>query len=1855
MLKTKLFILPVIFLCFIVPLQIFGDTISIGDGSYTTDWPGYTGYGFHRPQEYTAPLPGYFGPPITIYKTSNFTDPVPTNDWWSSVVWLKYSQKLHSIPLSYIFTSEGMEVTGQNYMINSNTVGGYWSWTDFIVKGSGLSPEDARLDAVSDWSVDIKMAQNDKSVTARLITGAPFMYLTFDNCEPVINFPLTPLYSKTKNGTVITDQTKSSGSYTGDTIRTYDGHGRYYGWFAPQGTVFNINGGNMTITLPQNNKWLVVGLLALGRPETWDSPPLGNFSDMNSLHDFFYQHAYAWPIDTSVSWNYDKTNSKVYVDYNVTTESKQYSQTTTLQGIFPHQYKNMQQNYSGITYKTVRGNMEVLASNSFTLDLDFHGLMPYLPVPAGGSFDLDKLNDYILDRYNQPIQGVPDITLGHNDWIDTYWHGKHLSSIAKLIPITHITNDTTSKNHFINLIKNSLSDWMTFNPELNENNDALGKSFVYLDDWKALFGFLPGYGSEHFNDQHFHYGYFIYASAILSMFDQSFPSQYGEMIDLIIREIASPNRNDNMFPFLRYMNVYNGHSWANGIGDSASGNDQESVSEALNSWASIALWGMITGQQEYEDLGVFLHSLEYAGAREYWYDIDRDTYDHSIYNETYISTMVWGDHSCNATWFSAEPEHRHGIIYLPITPSSLYLGLDPTFVENDYNSLVSECGGNVNQWVDIMNMYRSFYDPSSAVAEFDDTKDFDRGNSWAFTYLFIHNMNNLGHVLADVTADTTSYAVFDKDGSKNYMAYNPNSFDIDVNFSDGFQLSVPAKSLASTAGIVSPGVTDEEPPSTPVNINAVSTGSSSIQITWDASTDNTGVAGYNLFRSGAYIKSIPSNIANDTGLQSSTTYSYSVSTYDYAGNQSEKSAVASATTDDGGTIPTTDLPPVIYGDAFNGGGYDDFSFNTSESVIVIDDNSNPYTGPYNILFTAVSNGSNANARFDLYKGENTTSSGLNLTEFNGLEFYMTASSDCSVWVRVGVGGNDSGYKQKRVDVTNSWQKYTIDLNTMDLGTKTDINTLLAITIQAGDNGGSFNHTIYVDDIILTGGSLQDTTSPSVPQNLTAVSSILSQIDLLWEASTDNISVEGYNIYRDGQFLKSISTAYTTDVGMLPNTTYTYKITAYDAAGNESDFSNEATITTLDDILAPSVPQNFIAEVVNLTRIDLSWEASTDNMAVDGYKIYRDNSYLKTVISTVATDTGLSPNTTYTYKIKAYDTAGNESGFSNESSASTIDQENPSIPLNPVASASGQNEINISWNASNDNVGVTGYNLYRNSTYVRSVSSTSVTDTGLQAGTEYTYNISAYDSAGNESGFSVSASATTDPPLPDMVVTDIEWSPSSPIEDDLVYFNITVRNQGEGITPAGIPIGIGVWVDDVFVSWSASDDQLSPGSSITLSTTVSSLPWTVVTGDHTVRVIVDDASRFVESDETNNILEKIISIGGSTQSTVTPWKTNENGSLYTNRAWNYTLGYHFTPSADGVINKLGGYFDGTKTVYLWNKSTGELLGEASVTSSNSWNYSDISPVSVTSGTTYTVAAYLEGSGASYRNGISTFPNTYGDITITGSTYASGNSRPTNTIATLMYGQVDISFVIDGGAGNSDPQINSTPVTTAVLDQAYSYDVDATDSNSDTLTYLLTTNPTGMSISSSTGLISWTPSGTQVGDHTVTVEVNDGNAGTDSQTYTVTVSTGSGTGFTPWNSNENGTLYTGQSWDYTLGFHFTPSADGVINKLGGYFDGTKTVYLWNKSTGELLGEASVTSSNSWNYSDISPVSVTSGTTYTVAAYLEGSGASYRNGISTFPNTYGDITITGSTYASGNSRPTNTIATLMYGQVDVSFIAD
>ena len=149
------------------------------------------------------------------------------------------------------------------------------------------------------------------------------------------------------------------------------------------------------------------------------------------------------------------------------------------------------------------------------------------------------------------------------------------------------------------------------------------------------------------------------------------------------------------------------------------------------------------------------------------------------------------------------------------------------------------------------------------------------------------------------------------------------------------------------------------------------------------------------------------------------------------------------------------------------------------------------------------------------------------------------------------------------------------------------------------------------------------------------------------------------------------------------------------------------------------------------------------------------------------------------------------------------------------------------------------------------------------------------------------------------------------------------------------------------------------------------------------------------------------------SEISPWKDNCTGNLVTDINWNYAMGYNFTPLVDGVVTKLGGFFNGTRTVRLFDYFTGELLSEVIVTANNDWAYEEIDPVSVQEGNTYTVAVYLNGSGGSYRWGIDRFPQEYQHIRIEGTTYAytgfDPDARPTYTFPYYMFGQADIGFV------------------------------------------------------------------------------------------------------------------------------------------------------------------------------------------------------------------------------------------------------
>ena len=188
-----------------------------------------------------------------------------------------------------------------------------------------------------------------------------------------------------------------------------------------------------------------------------------------------------------------------------------------------------------------------------------------------------------------------------------------------------------------------------------------------------------------------------------------------------------------------------------------------------------------------------------------------------------------------------------------------------------------------------------------------------------------------------------------------------------------------------------------------------------------------------------------------------------------------------------------------------------------------------------------------------------------------------------------------------------------------------------------------------------GGS--DTSSPTTPNGFTSNAVSTSQINLSWDASTDDVGVEGYKIYRDGIYLKSVTDTSTSDSGLSPLTNYCYTVSAYDAALNESNKSNEACATTTGggDTSPPSVPTELTATADSSNQINLSWDASTDDVGVEGYKIYRDGIYLKSVTDTSTSDSGLSPLTNYCYTVSASDAAGNESGQCDQFCVTTSSQ------------------------------------------------------------------------------------------------------------------------------------------------------------------------------------------------------------------------------------------------------------------------------------------------------------------------------------------------------------------------------------------------------------------------------------------------------------------------------------------------------------------------------------------------------------------------------------------------------------------------
>jgi chitodextrinase len=304
-------------------------------------------------------------------------------------------------------------------------------------------------------------------------------------------------------------------------------------------------------------------------------------------------------------------------------------------------------------------------------------------------------------------------------------------------------------------------------------------------------------------------------------------------------------------------------------------------------------------------------------------------------------------------------------------------------------------------------------------------------------------------------------------------------------------------------------------------------------------------------------------------------------------------------------------------------------------------------------------------------------------------------------------------------------------------------------------------TVPVPPVTPTG----DTTAPSVPTGLKAIAASQTQINLTWTASTDNVGVKGYYVYVNDVALSTTTGTSFQHTGLTAGTTYNYRVSAFDAVPNHSAWTATpvSAKTLATDTIKPSVPTLLKATAVSQSQINLSWAASTDNVGVKGYYVYVNDVPLTTTTSTSFQHTGLTAGTIYKYRVSAYDAVPNNSAWTATPVSAktladpTIDATAPTVPTLLKATVVSQSQINLSWTASTDKFGVTGYYVYVNGIALTTTTGTSFQHTGLTAGTTYRYRVSAFDAVPNNSAWTAipvlattRAADTTKPSVPTLL-------------------------------------------------------------------------------------------------------------------------------------------------------------------------------------------------------------------------------------------------------------------------------------------------------------------------------------------------------------------------------------------------------------------------------------------------------------------------------------------------------------------------
>jgi endo-1,3(4)-beta-glucanase len=361
-------------------------------------------------------------------------------------------------------------------------------------------------------------------------------------------------------------------------------------------------------------------------------------------------------------------------------------------------------------YQSIWGVMPTSSGTTFTTSV--------AAVKPAGSLDLSRLST--VEKQELITSLAADVSATTIDAEDSYYAGKQLARAANLLAIAQ------------QLEQKQLADQLQAKL-LGAFAARLGSSHFYYDTkLHGVAATTSSFGSEDFNDHHFHYGYWLYAASILAQHDQSFTAKYEKQLNVLAADIASYQLSEQ-FPLYRTFDPYVGHSWAAGLAPFADGNNQESSSESVHAWNGIALWGQVTDNSDLQQTGEWMLSTEANTAQQAWRSVNTSSAPLHNYSKPIASLNFGGKRTYN-TFFSDAPSAKLGIQLIPMDPSM------EAYRDKNILSSVSASIQNDNFNVplgDYILMYLALQDPTRAAELATKQSAIDDGNSKTYLLAWI--------------------------------------------------------------------------------------------------------------------------------------------------------------------------------------------------------------------------------------------------------------------------------------------------------------------------------------------------------------------------------------------------------------------------------------------------------------------------------------------------------------------------------------------------------------------------------------------------------------------------------------------------------------------------------------------------------------------------------------------------------------------------------------------------------------------------------------------------------------------------------------------------------------------------------------------------------------------------------------------------------------------------------------------------------------------------------------------------------------------------------------------------------------